>query len=175
MASGYVNTTMLAVAQRCRSSKETLYRWFNSKEGLFAALIEREAEATNQSVAELFDSDADPVETLLALARNLLLLLTGPRSIAINRAAMHDPELARLLLTHGRHRTGPLVEEYLQRLRSRGILSIDDPGEAFQLFYGLVLQDLQIRTLLGEAPPSEAIVQRTAEQAVQRFLTLAAP
>lgn len=169
---GYDATTMLGVARRAGASKETLYTWFGSKEGLFAAVIRREAATTNENVARLLDGDHEPEEALVLLATNLLKLLTGPRSIAINRAAMSAPRLASVLLEHGRHRTGPLVERYLQRLGDRGVLDVPAPAEAFQAFYGLVIQDLQIRTLLGEKPPPPKAQQRIAATAVQRFLLI---
>jgi AcrR family transcriptional regulator len=40
---GYGGTTMAAVAERAGSSKETLYAWFGSKQGLFTAVIRRQA------------------------------------------------------------------------------------------------------------------------------------
>jgi AcrR family transcriptional regulator len=84
---------MAAVAERAGSSKETLYAWFGSKQGLLTALIRREAEAANQAVAAALDSEkaaADPAGTLTAFATNLLRQLLGERSVAINRAAIAD-------------------------------------------------------------------------------------
>lgn len=175
---GYQGTTMAAVAARAGSSKETLYAWFGSKQGLFTALIRRQAEAANQAVATALDGDGgdDPAATLTAFATNLLLLLLGERSVALNRAALAEPdgELAAVLLAQGRHRTGPIVEAYLARLAAEGHLGIDDPADAFQLLYGLVIQDLQIRVLLGEPPPSRDALAEQARVAVERFLALTA-
>jgi AcrR family transcriptional regulator len=168
---GYQGTTMAAVAERAGSSKETLYAWFGGKQGLFTALIRRQAEAANQAVAAALDDDggADPAATLTAFATNLLQLGGG-------RAAGRAPagELAAVLLAQGRHRTGPIVEAYLARLAEAGVLGIDDPAEAFQLLYGLVVRDLQIRVLLGEPPPAPAALAAQARTAVERFLALAA-
>jgi AcrR family transcriptional regulator len=192
---GYQGTTMAAVAERAGSSKETLYAWFGSKQGLFTALIRRQAEATNQAVQAAFEdggptggaSEPDPAATLTAFATNLLRLLLGERSVAINRAAIAElggsaggrppgtGTLAAVLLAQGRHRTGPLVEAYLARLAAAGRLRIDDPAEAFRLLYGLVVQDLQIRVLLGEPPPGPAALADQARVAVDRFLALTAP
>jgi AcrR family transcriptional regulator len=175
---GYQGTTMAAVAARAGSSKETLYAWFGSKQGLFTALIRRQAEAANQAVATALDGDGghDPAATLTAFATNLLLLLLGERSVALNRAALAEPdgELAAVLLAQGRHRTGPIVEAYLARLAAEGHLGIDDPADAFQLLYGLVIQDLQIRVLLGEPPPGRDALAEQARVAVERFLALTA-
>lgn len=184
---GYQGTTMAAVAERAGSSKETLYAWFGSKQGLFTALIRRQAEAANQAVAAALDDEgADAAATLTAFATNLLKLLLGERSVALNRAALaelgggraagREPagELAAVLLTEGRHRTGPIVEAYLARLAAAGRLRIDDPADAFQLLYGLAIQDLQIRVLLGEAPPPPDALAAQARTAVDRFLALTA-
>ncbi|WP_433789590.1 TetR/AcrR family transcriptional regulator C-terminal domain-containing protein [Actinoplanes sp. CA-252034] len=111
--------------------------------------------------------------TLTAIAGNLLRLLTSDTSVALNRAAMTSPDLAALLLRHGRHTTGPLVETYLTRLTDEGRLRSGDPAEAFQLLYGLVVRDVQIRSLLGEPAPPPDRLRAEAELAVDRFLTLA--
>jgi AcrR family transcriptional regulator len=187
---GYRGTTMAAVAERAGSSKETLYAWFGSKQGLFTAVIRRQAEATNQAVAAGLDGGGgatDPAATLTAFATNLLLLLVGERSVALNRAAIAElggarsagraapaGELAAVLLAQGRHRTGPIVEAYLARLAADGQLRVDDPAEAFRLLYGLVVQDLQIRALLGEPPPRPGALAAQARTAVRRFLALTA-
>jgi AcrR family transcriptional regulator len=177
---GYRRTTMAAVAERAGSSKETLYAWFGDKPGLFTALVRREAETMNQGVRRALDDarGPDPAATLTAFATGLLRLLLGARSIAINRAAIGElddaPELAEVLLSQGRHRTGPIVEAYLARLAAQGRLAIDDPAEAFALLYGLIVQDLQIRTLLGDRLPAGDLTRR-ARAAVDRFLALTTP
>jgi AcrR family transcriptional regulator len=175
---GYQGTTMAAVAERAGSSKETLYAWFGDKQGLFTALIRRQAEAANQAVAAALEDEggAGPAATLTAFATNLLRLLLGERSVALNRAALAEPagELAAVLLAQGRHRTGPIVEAYLARLAGAGVLGVDDPAEAFQLLYGLVVRDLQIRVLLGEPPPAPGALAAQARTAVERFLALTA-
>lgn len=173
---GYTGTTMLAVARRAGASKETLYNWFGDKRGLFAALIRRQSEQANAEMAGALQDDLPPRETLSAFAANLLRLLLGDASIAINRAAIAAPELAEVLLSEGRHTTGPLVAGYLAGLAARGEIAVSDPEEAFQLLYGLVIMDTQIRALLGERPsadlPDVADLSGRAQQAVDRFLLL---
>lgn len=172
---GYEKATMLGVARRAGASKETLYSWFGNREGLFAALIEDNADQTADRIAAALEGDADPRETLVGFATGLLTLLTGEQSIALNRAAMPSPTLAKVLLTSGRHRAGPLVERYLTRLSDEGHIAIKDADEAFRTFYGLVMQDTQIRTLLGEPQPPRKELARHAALAVDRFLELYRP
>ena len=176
---GWEGVTMLAIARRVGSSKETLYSWFGNREGLLRALIQHNADVSAQRITAALDSavesQADPVDTLVGYARGLLTLLTGEGSVVLNRAAMSNPDLAAVLLESGRHRIGPLVERYLADLSRSGRLALTmEPEEAFRVLYGLVMQDTQIRVLLGEPPPSASVVAERAEVAVARFLTLAA-
>ena len=95
---GYGATTMAMIARRAGASKETLYAWFGDKEGLTRELIEWGADESASAVAAALDQgDGDPVAALTAYADGLLTLLTGPPSVALNRAAMASPALARVL------------------------------------------------------------------------------
>jgi len=174
LADGYEGVTMTSIAKAAGASKKTLYNWFGNKVDLFTALIEINADGSAERVAAALAGDGDHVETLAGYASGLLMLLTSPPSIALNRASMGDPELAAVLLASGRHRVGPVVEQYLEQLHDQGRIDAPDPGNAFTLLYGLVMQDTQIRVLLGEATPSPAAARRHAEHAVEQFLLLTA-
>jgi AcrR family transcriptional regulator len=169
---GYDNATTFGIASRAGVSKETLYSWFGSRDGVFEALVRRNADASAERVAAALEGDDDERATLLAYATGLLTLLTGAGSIALNRAAMQSPQLAALLLREGRHRIGPLVERYLAALHDTGRLNIPNPSAAFRLLYGLVVQDTQIRVLLGERPPSRRAIAAHAAAAIDRFIQL---
>lgn len=169
---GYDKITMLGIAKRAGASKETLYTWFGSKEGLFAVLIQHQAEATVARLNTAFDGRQDVQETLTAFTLGFLKLLLGEPSVSLNRAAMAAPELASVLLQHGRHTAGPIVERYLKNCAEDGKLTITDPARAFQLLYGLIVQDWQIRVLLGENPPTEEDLTSHAERAVCAFVKL---
>lgn len=171
---GYQNLTMTGIAQRAGASKETLYSWFGNKKGLIAALVHDQAAEADARLVDVLGEAADIEGTLVAFAERLLALLTGERSVALNRAAMTDPELAELLLREGRHRTGRLVERYLAEAHSRGRLHAPRPEESFTLLYGLVVRDTQIRVLLGDPAPPPAAVAERAATAVRQFLEISA-
>lgn len=169
---GYDAVTMLAIAKRAGASKETLYAWFGSRDGLFSALIERNADRSVAGIEKALAADRPPAEVLTRFAVGLLTLLTSPGSVALNRAAMHSPELSDRVLTSGRHRVGPLVESYLAQLDQVGKIRARNPADAFETLYGLVVRDTQIRVLLGEAAPGSAAITRRAKAAVDQFLQL---
>ncbi|MCB0882488.1 MAG: TetR/AcrR family transcriptional regulator [Thermoleophilia bacterium] len=172
---GYGATTMAMIARRAGASKETLYAWFGDKEGLTRELIEWGADESASAVAAALDQgDGDPVAALTAYADGLLTLLTGPPSVALNRAAMASPALARVLREAGRQRAGRLVSGYLGRLHRAGVIDAPDAEAAFGLLYGLVVQDTQIGVLLGAPAPSARDRAARARAAVERFMRLVA-
>jgi hypothetical protein len=59
---------------------------------------------------------------------------------------------------------------------ARGEIEVAEPEDAFSVFLGLLLRDLQIQVLVGAAaaPDSEAL-RRRAEAAAELFLRLYGP
>lgn len=169
---GYDKVTMLAIARRAGASKETLYSWFGNRDGLFTALIERSADRSSAAIGDALGSGGPVRETLTDFSTGLLGLLSSPSSIALNRAAMQSPELSDRLLESGRHRVGPLIERYLSVCHESGDIVAPDAGKAFEVLYGLVIRDVQIRVLLGEPAPKRQAIRQQATEAVGLFLTL---
>lgn len=175
---GYRDTSMLKVATRARASKNTLYQHFPTKQALFAALVARAAAAMNADIVEALTADEPLGPTLQTFGEHLLRLLSGPQSLAINRAAIAEaklaPELAQALAANGRDNTAPLLARYLARQVAAGRLRADVPlPEAIEAFIGLLVGDLQVRLLWGiAAPPDDAAMRARARRATERFLAL---
>lgn len=175
---GYARTSMLAIASAAHSSKETLYRLFGDKQGLFAALVRENAAAINEAVSRALAEPAEsPEETLRAFGLGLLRLLLGERSVAINRAAIAEAaqssELGRILAAEGRGTTGALVLDFLRLHQERGVLNFPSAEEAFEVFLGLLLRDRQTRLLIGAiTPPTEDELLGLTDRAVTYFMRL---
>jgi AcrR family transcriptional regulator len=177
---GFAGTSMLAVATAARTSKETLYRLFGDRRGLFAALVRHNAGAVNAELIQALSSDRPPEDVLPVLGRGLSALLFGERSVIINRAAIADAtasgELGEILTATGRGTTGPLIIRYLEAQQARGRLEFPSVQEAFEVFLGLLLRDRQVRRLLGVLPPpTQAEIDDVADRATSYFLRLFAP
>ncbi len=172
---GYAGASMLAIARRARASNETLYSWYGDKTGLFKALVERNASESRGLLEERIAAEGEALETLRAFGPMLLDMLTGARAVALNRAAAADPsgELGRAISAAGREAIGPLVAQVLLQAREQCRLGFDDPGEALELYFGLLIGDLQIRCVIGRAPaPSKDERERRSERALQALLRL---
>jgi TetR/AcrR family transcriptional repressor of mexJK operon len=174
---GYRDTTMLQVATRARASKNTLYQHFPTKQALFAALVARAAAAMNADITAALDGNAPLEPTLRQFGIHLLTLLTGPQSLAINRAAIAEarvaPELAQALAANGRENTAPLVQRYFAAQIAAGRMRRVDGADAIETFIGLLVGDLQVRLLWGIAtPPDAPAIKRRAQRAAERFVVL---
>ncbi len=174
---GYAKTSMLAIARHAKASKETLYAWFGDKSGLFAAMVEDNADRLNAALNHVLTGEAPPAEGLPEIGAALLRVLLGDAALVVNRAAIAetagDPTLARLIAQGGRGRMLPRLAAYLERQARAGTLRLDDPTEAADTFVALVVGDWQVRRLLGVLDmPGEADITARAAKATARFLRL---
>ncbi|MCG6902342.1 MAG: TetR/AcrR family transcriptional regulator [Rhodobacter sp.] len=174
-AKGYGGTSMLGIARQARASNETLYNWYGDKQGLFQALVTRNAEEVKRHLEAELKTDNDALSILGTLGPKLLALLTGDRAVALNRAAAADGsgELGATLSKAGREAVLPLLEQVLLRARHEGQLTFEHSGEAVGLYLDLLIGDQQIRRVIGRLPsPSKTFCEERSERAVRHIRRL---
>ena len=174
---GYRDTTMLLVAREASASKETLYAWFGDKQGLFEAVIRRNAKNVQQVLSSCLETQPSPHLVLMEFGRALLALLLSESAVAINRAAISearsDPRLAKLLSKAGREATLPAFVRYIELGTADGKLKAADPAAAAEDFLGLLLGDLPTRRHLGlVSAPTRKQIETRAARAAEKFLQL---
>ncbi len=155
---GYAGTSMQGIARRARASNETLYNWYGDKQGLFKALVTRNAAEVRALLQAELSSNRNAFDILGLLGPRLLTLLLGDRAVALNRAAAADPsgELGATLSQAGRESILPLLDRVLQSARRTGQLSFDQSETAVGLYLDLLIGDLQIRRVIGRVPAPDA-------------------
>ncbi|WP_142587875.1 TetR/AcrR family transcriptional regulator [Pseudorhizobium halotolerans] len=169
-----LTTSGLARAANC--SKESLYKWFGDRDGLLAAMIAHQA-----SKVRTFERGKEKLtpenlrEHLETFARDLLEVLSGDISLALNRLAVGQSgrdgsKLGKLLLEHGRRQIDRRAIALMDAGKRAGLLRFDEADAAYHTLYGLVVSDLHVRMLLGE--PGLKDNARQARRAVDAFLTL---
>lgn len=171
-AKGYGGTSMLGIAKQARASNETLYSWYGDKQGLFQALVIRNAEEVKRHLEGELETDHDALSILGSLGPKLLDLLTGDRAVALNRAAAADAsgELGATIAKQGRDAVFPLMERVLLRARAEKQLTFEEAGAAVGLYLDLLIGDLQIRRVIGQHPrPSETFCKNRAQRAVRHL------
>lgn len=165
-AKGYGGTSMQGIAKQARASNETLYNWYGDKQGLFRALVTRNAEEVKSHLEAELQTDHDALSILGTLGPKLLDLLTGDRAVALNRAAAADSsgELGAVLSKAGRETVFPLLEQVLLRARQEGHFRFEHSGEAVSLYLDLLIGDQQIRRVIGRFPAPTAEFCKTRSQ-----------
>lgn len=175
------NITMIGVARRASCSKETLYKWFGDRDGLLVATVRYQASKVK---VEPFDAEgmsgAKLTSVLRGFATDLLTILTGEISIALNRLAIAQAHqgadsinMGSIVLQNGRFSTGPRLKPALEAGMKAGLLRQSDSEDAFRSFYGLVVRDVHIRVLLGDTMTfTENEISTEADRAVQQFFHL---
>jgi hypothetical protein len=107
-------------------------------------------------------------------------MVTGERAITLSRAAVMDTgetgTLGPVLARFGRDAVAPLVAAWMERAISAGLIVRTDPTLAADVYFRLLIGDLQARRMTGalDELTAEAIQQR-ADDALALFLRIYAP
>lgn len=170
--------SMASVARRAACSKETLYRWYGDRDGLLTATVQWQA--SKVVMPKLDDANVTLQafsDTLNEFAFSWLTVLTGDVSIALNRLAVshagnNKSSLGRIVLENGPYAMRSRLLPIFLKGQKAGLIEVRG-DEAFRLFFGLVIADVQIRALLGdEKKPTKNDIKEFAQSAVEQFLTL---
>lgn len=179
LVEGGDSLTMAGVARRASCSKETLYKWFNDRDGLLTATVQWQASKVRVVPVAREGLDEESLFTSLEhFARDWLLVLSGSTSIALNRLAVSHAgsgksDLGEIVLNNGPSAMARRLKPVLETGRDANLLDFDDIDEAFASFFGLVVRDKQIRLLLGDHHEvSDAEIIRDARTATRQFFAL---
>ncbi len=171
--------TTAGVARAANCSKESLYKWFGDRDGLLSAMIAYQAGKVRTVEVDAGALTAESLRNhLVTFARDLIDVLSGEVSLALNRLAIgqasrEGAKLGRLLQERGRRQIGRRASALLEAGRKAGLIAFDSAEDAYGTLYGLVVSDMHLRMLLGE--DTGALRQEfapRAEKAVDAFLTL---
>lgn len=169
---GFTETTMQIVASRAGASKETLYRHFGSKEGLFSEVVRARA-ARIYGEGQLRFQGA-PEEVLTRLANNLLHLFVTDDPLCLFRIVVAEtprtPELGRIFFEQGPAQILQQLTLYLEEATRQGLLGCTDPALAAKLFLGAVAANRHIMMLV--APGWEALTEDTIREHVEEAVSL---
>lgn len=181
LKNGYTETTMQEVAVRAGASKETLYRHFGSKEGLFAEVMNRRAQSLTDKLDAGLDRPKALADALRDLGIKLLEQMTSPEVTALLRIvvaeAPRDPTLGRIFYSLGPERTRAQLAEFLAAARDRGEFRGSNPGLAASIFLGAVIAMTHTARLVLQDPPplSRADIEERVDEVVAMFLLRHAP
>jgi len=170
---GFRGTTVRGLAARVGLSEAALYRYFPSKESLYAAIIDHKMAAVDiVAVLRPVALRRDDREFFLGLAREIFTRVES------------DPTFLRILYfsaLEGHRLADPFFESRVKRLREfltdyikqrieEGSFVDIDPVIASRAFLGMVFDHLNVRLVLGQTDAYPQPLDRVAETFVSIFL-----
>ena len=169
---GYEQTSIDAILLRSGGSKSTLYAYFPTKEDLFRSVIDDVV--ANSDLATSLDISANARAVLTEFAVNRQRVVLSPRHRAVVGLVIAErdrfPDLAQIYCERGPQRSSRQLVTYMEALRNREILGIDDAEEAAEFFIGMLFQRwLKHLYYVSTPPPTEALIRARAERVVARF------
>jgi len=178
---GFAATGMDAVSLQSGVSKRTVYSHFESKEALFAAVVELLcARVLQAEPSELNGCDGTPAEVLTLLGTSFLLSIYGPEQMALYQTVVADsrqfPEIGRMMFEGPVLRSQSIVSACLRQLTDRGLLRLSSPDLAAAHFIGMLKTDVHMRLMFSQPPAiTRPEIARIAACTVELFLHGALP
>lgn len=165
---GYADATMDDVAQRAGASKATLYKFFGSKEGLFAASVHQHVPMSISGPDD--DPNGNVHDRLIAWGHGVIEMIATPRTVALYRVIVSEvtraPELGRLFHDSGPAEAERAVAALIRQGVAHGELDCDDPEILADLFVSMVLGSWLRMALVG------IICPRPGEEQVKRAVDM---
>lgn len=176
MQHGVAGTTMEHIARDADVSKLTLYRRYPDKNTLFTAVI---SEKCRHYVPDsLFETSASssPEAMLTSLGVALLTLITSEDAVNLNRIitteSAHNPALTAQFYQEGPQRIKTGTLELMTAFKSDGLVAIQDPAEAAEMFSALIVgSEYSKRCNMNMCPtPTHTQIEAYVKKATTFFL-----
>lgn len=169
---GYGETSVDTIITRSGGSKATFYSYFPTKDMLLRAVVD--GIVSNREEPELQPSE-DIRTALVTFAEQRMQIVFSRQHRALLGLIIAErkrfPDIASMYFERGPKRSHDLLVGYMQELKDRGRLDIEDAEESAEFFIGMLLHQWYIGQLyLHSAPPTPVAMRQRADHVVGRFL-----
>ena len=170
---GFRGTTTRALAERVGISEAALYRYFKSKESLYAAIIDQKMSSPDlaeslRPAAERRDDEA----VLRGIARGILARVDEDPGFLrlLMYTALEGHSLCQPFFSSRVRRLREFVTEYVERRIEEGAFVAVDPDSASRAFLGMVFDHLNMRHIIREESARSRPLNEVADTFVAIFL-----
>ena len=169
-SSGFIGASMDRIAQEAAVTKQTVYRYFNSKETLFKDTLEAQRLAEDNGFLDALNRE-DTDEALNAFAIGFIKRHLSETHLANIRLLVSEgpeiPEITRSFYAMGPSRTKACLARFFKER-----LNIDDAEYEIDVFINTLLS-MRMPVLTGlHSPPSREEICRHAQKAVEMLMKL---
>jgi AcrR family transcriptional regulator len=153
---GYAATSIEQIAAAAGSGKQTIYRRFTSKEGLFTEVINEQGRRLFEVAEASGATGSDPTGALKEACRQLFDFVLAPDTVQLHRILVAEvvrfPELGEQLLSNCLGPFKAMLKRLLQAAMDAGRIRNVDPDFAHALLTSLLTGFPIQRALLGREP-----------------------
>ena len=175
LENGFAKANMDTIAESADVSKRTVYKHFEDKETLFAAVIQELcAKVVTPPMVDFEANNAKPRQVLTSIGVHFLSRIYSKEQIQMFRLIVADahrfPKLGRMMfdqVSSGER----LIYNYMSRQQEKGLLRLQCPEMAASQFLGLLKTDAQMKLLFGiRKRITKAEIEQIVECCVEVFL-----
>nr|WP_320193162.1 TetR/AcrR family transcriptional regulator [uncultured Desulfobacter sp.] len=169
-SNGFIGTSMDKIAEQAHVTKQTVYRYFESKEALFKSALEAQRLAMNNDFLDALDLE-DTTKALNTFAIGFVERHLSKAHLANIRLLVSEgpkvPEITRAFYAVGPTRTKTRLALFFKER-----FNIEDAQYEIDVFLSILLS-MRMTVLTGlVAPPSPAKIRQHAVKAVKTILKL---
>jgi len=174
-ASGFAATSTETVARRAGVSTRTLYRLVPNKAALFEGMVSDRLEKFLSDFSLQVSEDAEVETALNAALLAYTDLALAPDVVALQRIILQEsgqfPDLAAAFYDNGIARTAAALANWLRLQVRRGLIDLDNVGEAAGMLIGMVASAPQRAAIYGGVQlPSREQIKARVRTCVTLFL-----
>jgi TetR/AcrR family transcriptional regulator, mexJK operon transcriptional repressor len=163
------------IAAAAGVGKQTVYRHFGDKQGLFLAALEAARGGVEVPALQPIATGDDPLRDLTRIGERVLTMILSPTVAALHRLTIAEvaqhPELGEQWGDSADPYVGGELAGYLGRCHEAGVLEVPDPVRAARQFAYLLATEGRIASAYGTRPLSaarrKAIAAETADLIVR--------
>src|SRR5262245_18528513 len=150
---GYGAVSMDQIAREAGVSKATVYAHFESKDRLFATMVQSGCASYAQGVMPALTEMEDVREALTEIARGIESFLLAPKTLGIYRVIISEgprfPELVKAFVESGPLPFLKMLTDFFEANNRRGTLKVPNPRLAAHQLIWLVRGPLYMRRMLN--------------------------
>ena len=172
---GYSYTSMDAIAQKARVTKQTVYAYYHDKDTLFVQMISELCRA--KAPRALPEEERLFKDILFDVGLEFLDLLTSPDVLAATRVVIAEserhPALAQLYYDSGTQKVVSMLAHWFDRQNREGRAAIPNTSSAASYFLSILKGQYFLRMILRAHPiPSLKAKKDHVRESVRIFMRL---
>lgn len=181
MKLGFDAASMNDVTREAGVSKGTIYVYFQSKEDLFGALVEREKSAFDAAIQQILAESSTVEEGLrrYALAHAHFILDTDmiPTMRILMGVLDRMPALCQRFFASSPTNIKLLLQDYITAANERGELEVEDTDLAARQFIDMSTAGYFKKRLFNDIPvrPNDKEIERVVESGLRMFMNFYGP